>query len=73
MKENAEITRKFFEATDAKTKDLILSSIAEHYGITKEEALEEVLHEDAEHLLDYLTGSQRNAAYIIMQRHGFTF
>jgi hypothetical protein len=73
MKENAEITRKFFEATDEKTKDLILSSIAVHYGITKKEALEEVLDENAEHLLDYLAGSQRNAVYIIMQRHGFTF
>lgn len=63
-------TLAFFAATDAKTKTDILAAIAKHYGISQSEALEEVTHEDAESLLDYLTGSIRTATSLLMQRHG---
>ena len=67
---NAETTKKFFAIADAKTKAAILANIAGHYGITASEALEEVTHEEAEHLLDYVTGPTRDAASVLMQRHG---
>ena len=63
-------TLAFFAATDAKTKTDILAAIAKHYGITESEALEEVTHEKAESLLDYLTGSIRAATSLLMQRYG---
>lgn len=63
-------TIAFFTATDAKTKTEILASIAKHYGISESEALEEVTDEEAESLLDYLTGSIRTAASLLMKRHG---
>ena len=49
---NAEKTQRFFAATDASTKSDVLANIASHYGISQESALEEVLDEEAEHLLD---------------------
>ena len=67
---NNTATSTFFAATDAKTKTNILAAIAAHYGITESEAFEEVTDEEAESLLDYLTGSIRTATSLLMQRHG---
>ncbi len=67
---NAAITKAFFAATDAKTQSEILASIAKHYGISQSEALEEVIDDEAESLLDYLTGSIRTATSLLMKRHG---
>jgi len=67
---NANITKAFFSATDLKTKTEILKSIANHYGITQSEAFEEVTDDEAESLLDYLTGSIRTATSLLMKRHG---
>jgi hypothetical protein len=64
-----EINKTFLAATDKKTKTAILSAIAAHYGITQTEAFEEVIHEEAEHLLDYLTGNIRTATSLLMKRH----
>lgn len=69
---NQVINRSFLSVVDVKTSDEILSAIANHYGITTVEALEEVTHEEAEHLLDYLTGAVRTATSVLMRRHGFT-
>ena len=66
---NAQINKAFLAATDAKTKSLILANIAGHYGITQTEAFDEVTDDEAEHLLDYVTGAQRAAASVLMQRH----
>lgn len=67
---NAQITIKFFAAIDTKTKNEIIANIAKHYGITNDEALAEVTDDEAEHLLDYVTGPMRTAASVIMQRYG---
>lgn len=67
---NSETTKKFFAVIDANTKSEILANIAGHYGISQETAFDEVTDHDAEHLLDYVTGPQRAATSILMQRHG---
>lgn len=68
---NAQINQKFLAAIDAKTKDEILKNIAQHYGITRQQAFAEVTDAEAEHLLDYVTGQTRVAASVTMKRHGF--
>lgn len=67
---NAEITRKFFGLTDRRTINKILDNIAAHYGITRMEAMNEVLDDEAESLLDYVTGAERAATSLLMKRHG---
>lgn len=67
---NSQINNAFLNATDAKTKNGILTAIASHYGITSAEAMAEVIDVEAEHLLDYLTGATRTAASLLMKRHG---
>ena len=67
---NAAQTIKFFGLTDGATKNRILDNIAKHYGITRDAAYVEVTDEEAESLLDYITGPERGAAMVLMQRHG---
>ena len=67
---NAQSTRRFFAATDANTKAEVLENIANHYGITQSQALSEVTHDEAEHLLDYVTGPARAAVGVLMKKHG---
>jgi len=64
-------TNKFLSVISSEAKNLILSSIAKHYGITEIEALEEVTAPDAEHLLDYLTGAERAATSVLIQKYQF--
>ena len=67
---NQTLNRAFLTVIDTKTKNEVLDSIANHYGIAKGEAMEEVTHEESEHLLDYLTGPIRMAISVLMRRHG---
>jgi uncharacterized phage-associated protein len=67
---NNTTTAKFLAIIDDATKAAILANIAKHYGITAAQALSEVTDADAEHLLDYVTGSTRAATSALMQRHG---
>ena len=69
---NATINSRFLAATDTKTRSQILGAIAKHYGIDTQAAYAEVIDEDAEHLLDYLTEPVRSAARVVMARHGFS-
>ncbi|NLC21774.1 MAG: hypothetical protein GX771_07695 [Halomonadaceae bacterium] len=62
--------KQFLSVIDGKAKALILESIAVHYGITSQEAYDEVTAPEAEDLLDYLVEPQRSAASVLMQRHG---
>jgi uncharacterized phage-associated protein len=66
---NQTISKKFLSLIDVNTLDEILSAVAKHYGITKTAAFEEITHEEAEHLLDYLTGAVRTATSILMSKH----
>lgn len=66
---NARITQAFLAAIDTKTKADVLANIANHYGISQQEAFEEVTGDEAEHLLDYVTGPTRAAVSMLMQRY----
>ncbi len=68
---NGKITAAFLNSTDAATKNDILLNIAIHYGISTQEVLEEVTDEEAESLLDYVTGSMRSSVSVLMQK--FTY
>ena len=67
---NAQINAKFLAVTDAVTKAAVLANIAKHYGITSDEAYAEVTDDEAEHLLDYVTGhASRTVTSLLMKRH----
>ena len=56
---NATTTTAFLNSLDLRIKNEILSNIANHYGVTNEQAEEEVTDEDAECIMDYVTGPLR--------------
>lgn len=64
-------TATFLAAITPTSREMILSSIAVHYGISPQEAYAEVTDQDAEELLDYLVEPARSATSILMRRHGF--
>jgi hypothetical protein len=66
---HGQITARLFAVIDAETKADLLDNISEHYGITQAEALAEVTDDEAEHLLDYVTGPAREAVSVLIQKH----
>lgn len=66
---NGQRNAAFLSSVDAETKQSILENIAAHYGSSVEEALSEVCDQEAESLLDYVTGSTRLAVSVLMQKH----
>lgn len=65
---NSKQTIAFLNSVDVKVKNEILKNIANHYGITTDEAYNEVTDEDAENLLDYVTGTERAATSVLFQK-----
>lgn len=64
------VNAQFLSVITAQAKSEILQSIAAHYGISQDEAYQEVTGAEAEHILDYMVGSERSAASVLMQRCG---
>lgn len=64
---NGKINSVFLSKVSRQTRDAILQEIAAHYGISPDVALAEVIDDEAESLLDYLTGSMRTATSVLMQ------
>jgi len=67
---NAKINRAFLGKIDRATVNKILDNIAANYGIDRMAALNEVFDDEAESLLDYVTGPERAATSLLMKRHG---
>ena len=65
---NNEITKRLLTALQPSTVALILENIASHYGITPTEAKAEVIDDEAEDILDYVTGSVRTATSLQLKR-----
>jgi hypothetical protein len=70
-KDNNQKNQMFLDLISSTAKNLILDNIANHYGITRKEALDEVVDGEAEQLLEYMTGVERNAALVLMKKYGY--
>lgn len=66
----SQINKAFLERINKATRADVLGTIAQHYQVTIDDALEAVTDDGAEHLLEYLTGPTRSAVRVLMQRHG---
>jgi len=55
------INEMFLEVLDTKTCNAVIENIAAHYGISVNDAIDEVIDDEAESIMDYLTGSVRTA------------
>jgi len=67
---NAAINQAFLSSVSKEMKSAIVSNIAKHYGINIYEAELELYDDEAENIMDYVTGPERAAISVIYQ--GFT-
>jgi hypothetical protein len=65
---NAQTNITFLSRISAAMKADVLSNIANHYGITNQQAENEVIDEDAENIMEYITGSHRSAIHLIYKK-----
>ncbi|GAB4486735.1 MAG: hypothetical protein OHK0019_00910 [Saprospiraceae bacterium] len=65
---NSEINRAFLNGTTAEMKAIILQNIANHYGVSTKEIYEELTDEEAENIMDYITGKERAAIHVIYKK-----
>lgn len=61
-------TIAFLKTLDEQTKDSILTNIANHYGCSNEKAYAEITDEDAECIMDYVTGSMRSCIHLYYKK-----
>ena len=66
---NSEINKNFLNSITYDEKEVILTSIAQHYGIDEEAIYDELIDEEAENILDYMVEPLRLKAYALMQKH----
>jgi len=66
---NAQSNAVFLNKIGKSASNEILDSIGRHYGISRNEAFEEVTDDEAEMILEYMTGVERLAASVLAQRN----
>jgi hypothetical protein len=64
---NGKINEAFLWTLDGETYQAIVGSMAKHYGITIDQATDELIGDEAESILDYLQGDIRKACSAMLQ------
>jgi hypothetical protein len=64
----SQINISFLLNLDGKTINVITNNIANHYGITQEEVLDEVCDKEAHSIMDYITGDIRPAISLLFNK-----
>ena len=65
---NSELNKKFINSLSKDMQLIILSNIANHYGVSYNEAKKEIFDKDSENILDYVTGRERSSIKIVYSR-----
>lgn len=68
---NAEINKSFLSTITKQAKELILIHISKRYQVSTSDILNEIFDNEAENILEYMVGKERQAAQVLMKRHGF--
>jgi hypothetical protein len=72
MTTQGKVNEAFVSTLDNRTFFKVISNIANHYGISQEEALEEVCDNEAENIMDYITGSIRQSVSLLFNKFKVT-
>ena len=67
---SGEANKKYLDVLVSDAKEKILSGIASHYGISIEDAYDEVVDKDAEYLFEYMVSNDRMKVYKAMNEFG---
>lgn len=69
---NSQINKAFVSSLTSQMKNVIISNIASHYGIDATEVESEIYDDEAENIMDYITGPTRSAISVIYQKFIYT-
>ena len=64
----AQINKAFLNSLDSRIVKEIMSNISNHYGITTEEAYDELFDNEAESIMDYITGNIRQSVSLFYNK-----
>lgn len=62
---SGDVNKRFLESISQESRELILDHVAKEYGITQQEANDELTGEGAEELLEYLRGDVRAVVSVL--------
>ena len=65
---NGKINEAFLYTLHGNVYQEIVGSMARHYGISIDEATDELIDDDAENILEYLQGTYRTACRVLFQK-----
>jgi hypothetical protein len=65
---NGKINEAFLSTLDGKIYKEIVGSMAKHYGITIDQATDELIHDESENILEYLQGGIRSGCSALFQK-----
>lgn len=68
MTTQGNINEAFISNLDNRTFLKVMSNIANYYGITEDEVLNEVCDDEAENIMDYITGDIRPAVSLFFNQ-----
>lgn len=68
MTTQGKINEAFVTSLDNKTFLTVMNNISNNYGISTTEALEEVCDDEAENIMDYITGDIRPAVSLYFNK-----
>jgi hypothetical protein len=73
LKNNGKINEAFLLTLDGKTYQEIVGSMAKHYGISIDQATDELIADEAENILEYLQGGVRKGCSALFQKWKLSF
>jgi hypothetical protein len=65
---NGLLNEKFLTSLNKEVKNTILKNVSNHYHIDTNEAYQELIHEEAENILEYLTNDVRSATKLFYDK-----
>jgi hypothetical protein len=65
---NGKINESFLLSLDGKTYQMVVGNMANHYGISIDEATDELINNEAENILEYLRDGIRSATSVLFQK-----
>lgn len=70
---NAELNKIFLSSLSNDMLMVVLKNISNHYSISLIDVKNELFDEEAENVMDYITGNERAAISVVYQKNMFSY
>ena len=66
---NAQVNKGFIDSLSVQMNIVVFDNIAKHYGINFQGVADEIYDEEAENIMEYITGKERAAIYVFYKEY----